>query len=121
MGEFGFNKTIKAKSYEDYLKQCDVKVHLVNIGEEGFYDGSVVEYDIYDVDEAKKLAENTDDVNLKFICKKFAENKGKLAEDVVGTKCVFIGLQLTHEDYYYILKNEEKTWCATCVGELKIL
>ena len=121
MGDFKYNNTINAQSYEDYLQQCEGKVHLVNIGEEGFYDGTLVQYDIIDVKEAESVAEKTTDCNLASICEMFVKNHGKRVESVAGEKGLLIGLNLTHEDYYYILQDGEKTWYESCVGKLNFL
>ena len=118
---FKYDKVVKAKSYEDYLKQCDAKMYLVNIGEETFYTGTNVEYDIDDIGEAKNVMEKSVDDNLKILCEYLIENKGKLVEDAGGEQGCLIGLNLTHEDYYYILKKDDKVWYETCVSKLKII
>lgn len=121
MGDvFMYNRVIKPKDYDDYLSQCEGKVHLVNIGAETFYSGTTIDYCIYDVQTAKEVAEKTTDANLVAICDIFIKNYGKkmlCASDSVGE---LIGLNLTHEDYYYILIDEDgNTWYESCVGKIK--
>lgn len=44
--------------------------------------------------------------NMKPICEYSKQNLGKTAIDHRGNHCIFEGLEITQDDYYYILKDE---------------
>lgn len=53
---------------------------------------------------------------IKIAAKHFGE-KVK-AEGKVGT---LIGISYTYMDWYYLIKNDKRTWAETCVSKIKYL
>lgn len=110
-----WTKKIEAHSYEEYLKEVKKKIE----SKEDFYEGVYVSYQVRDVKTAKQLLKKipTDD-NIFSILQEFTEHYRDTAVDV-NEKCGrLIGIEMTHEDYYYILSDGKKCWFESCVGEL---
>lgn len=110
-----------ANSYEEYKRLCEEKFSR----NESPYQGEFISF--Y-VDTTEKLYECTlavekdsNEVLLRYLTE-LRENLDKTATDGFGTFGKLVGLELTHEDCYYILEKEDgKRIFATCVGGLEYL
>jgi hypothetical protein len=113
-----WTKKIDVHSYEEYLKEVEKKME----SKEDFYEGSYVSYQVKDVKTAKQLLKKvpTDD-NIHSILEEFIKHYNDTAVDY-GVRCgKLIGIEMTHEDYYYMLSDGKKQWYESCVGKLKYL
>lgn len=114
---YKFTTKIEARSYKEYLQEVDKKIK----SNEDFYEGVFVSYMVQDTETAKEIITETTDDNLQDILAKFVLHRGSLAVDCVGRCGKLVAIELTHEDYYYVLADNNSRWCESCVGKLKYI
>lgn len=92
---------------------------------ESMYEGETISYTITNdkqIDDAFAYAEKKDDRNLKCILTELREHRGEHVELLGGRSGIFLGIEATHEDYYYIVMQDDgKKICSSCVGSLKFI
>ena len=113
-----WTKKIEVHSYEEYLKEVEKKME----SKEDFYEGSYVSYQVRDVKTAKQLLKKVpENGNIYFILKEFIRHYKNTSIDP-GVRCgKLIGIEMTHEDNYYMLSDGKNRWCVSCVAKLKYL
>ena len=110
-----WTKKIEVHSYDEYIKEVEKKKE----SKEDFYEGSYVSYQVKSVKTAKQLLKKVPaDDNIYSILKEFTEHYRDAAVDINGKCGRLIGIELTHEDYYYILSDGKDCWFESCVGEV---
>lgn len=113
-----WTKKIEVHSYKEYLKEVEKKIE----SKEDFYEGVCISYQVIDVKTAKQLLKKVPaDDNIHSILEEFIKHYNDTAVDY-GDRCgKLIGIEITHEDNYYMLSDGKNSWCESCVGELKYL
>ena len=113
-----WTKKIEVHSYEEYLKEVEKKME----SKERLYEGTFVSYQIKDLNTAKKVLKQVPkDDNIHSILEEFIKHYKDTAVDY-GVRCgKLIGIEMTHEDYYYILSDGKEQWFESCVGKLKYI
>lgn len=114
---YKFTTKIEAHSYVEYLQEVEKKIK----SNEDFYEGVFVSYIVQDKATAKEIIKETTDENLRDILSKFILHCGSLAIDCCGRLGKLVAIELTHEDYYYVLSDNNGRWCESCVGKLKYI
>lgn len=115
MNMLNWTKKIDVHSYEEYLKEVEKKME----SKEDFYEVSYISYQVKDVKTAKNLLKKVPaDDNIHSILQEFTIHYRDTAVDIDGKCGRLIGIELTHEDYYYILSDGKNCWFESCVGEL---
>lgn len=114
---YKFTTKIEANSYGEYLQEVDKKIK----SNEDFYEGVFVSYIVQDTATAAEIIQKTTDSNLRDILSKFILHCGSLAVDCGGRLGKLVAIELTHEDYYYVLSDKNGRWCESCVGKLKYI
>lgn len=114
---YKFTTKIEARSYKEYLQEVDEKIK----SKEDFYEGVFVSLMVQDTATATEIIKETTDDNLRDILEKFVLYCGSLAVDCRGRIGKLVAIELTHEDYYYVLADKNCRWCESCVGKLKYI
>lgn len=114
---YKFTTEIEAHSYKKYMREVDKKIK----SNEDFYEGVLVSYMVQDTETAKEIIKETTDDNLRDILAEFVLHCGSLAVDCGGRCGKLVAIELTHEDYYYVLSDKNGRWCESCVGKLKYI
>lgn len=72
----------------------------------------------FDKNELEKLGSE----NLKRLARKCKLHLFQKAKTCTGREAIFIGILVTHEDYYYILMDEcGNKWYESCVGKIEFI
>ena len=112
-----FTTKIEARSYGEYLQEVDKKIK----SNEDFYEGVFVSYMVQDTTTAKEIIKETTDENLKDILSNFVLHYGSIAVGCSVRTGKLVAIELTHEDYYYVLSDKNGRWYESCVGKLKYI
>lgn len=115
-----------AQSFEEYRQLDAEKIERYNTLNEDVYDGMQVSYKVTDVGVARQILESPDldDCNLVDILQTFVVYKGnivmsKSVADVDGGKLV--GVEMTHEDYYWMIEKEDKIMYVSCCFRIEFI
>lgn len=114
---YKFTTKIEARSYKEYLREVGKKIK----SNEDFYEGVLVSYMVRDMETAKEIIKKTTYENLRDILSKFILHCGSLAVGCSGRLGKLVAIELTHEDYYYVLSDKNGRWCESFVGKLKYI
>ena len=123
--KIGFHKTIHFKTlkqYNDFLEHGRLLLILYKLRLFGPFYSSPISISLKltkleDFNQAE--IERTHDRNLDSICKEVKANLGRSVRRLFDDKTYLLeGLELTHEDYYYILKEKDghKAYQTCCAG-----
>ena len=70
---------------------------------------------------AKEIIKETTDENLKDLLSNFVLHYGSIAVGCSVRTGKLVAIELTHEDYYYVLSDKNGRWYESCVGKLKYI
>lgn len=120
-GLFNFTETVKCSSYDQFIEEEEKKFKEEK-SDNPMWSGKYIQFNIETPEQIRETRSSKyfrEGGNLDIILKELEERLGKKAR-FFRYPGVIIGVQVTHEDYYWIGKTEEgKLVYQSCVGGLE--